>query len=112
MDPQRKAPRWSRTLRFEADDAFKGEVLDLSAVGLRLRPKGVTSVTVGPKLYAGTLTFESGAHVRLKVRVARASGAELGLEIAEADKTFYDALPRLRRDSREVQLPPPEDENR
>lgn len=102
MDPQRKAPRWTRKLRFEADDAFKGEVLDLSAVGMRLHLKRATALEPGRRLYSGTLTFENGAHVRIKVRVVRASGTELGLEVAEADKTFYDALPKLRKDSGET----------
>jgi hypothetical protein len=111
MDPERRSPRWQRKLHFEADEAFKGEVLDLSAVGLRVKHRGATSETPGERLYAGTLTLENGAHVRIKVRVVRAEGAELGLEIAEADKTFYDALPRLRRDSREVRLPPTDEKS-
>lgn len=101
MDPQRRAPRWSRKLRFEADDLFKGEVHDLSAVGMRVvvRRGGATP---GKKLLPGTLTFENGANVRIKVRVVRANGSELGLEIAEADKSFYDALPKLRKDTGET----------
>jgi hypothetical protein len=51
----------------------------------------------------GTLTFENGAHVRIEVRVARVTDdGELGLELAEADKAFYDALPKLRKGSGET----------
>ena len=100
-DPQRKAPRWARKLRFEADDAFKGDVVDLSAVGMRVRVKK-EAVSPGPQLLPGTLTFENGLHVRIKVRVVRVDGPEVGLEIAEADRAFYDALPKLRKDSGET----------
>jgi hypothetical protein len=105
-EPQRKAPRWSRSLRFEADDSFKGDVTDLSAVGLKVicGPK-VKKVDPG-KTLSGTLTFENGAHVRIKVKVARVTRTveqtEVGLEIAEADKSFYDALPKIRRDTGEM----------
>ena len=94
VDPQRKAPRWARHLKFEADDAFKGEVLDLSAVGMRLIVTKAMPL-VSDKLLSGTLTFEDGSHVRIKVRVRRAEADEVGLEIAEADKTFFEALPKL-----------------
>ena len=75
-------------------------MLDLSAVGLRVRVKGGT-VPANRQLLGGTITLEDGSHVRIKVRVARAEVIgeyeELGLEIAEADKTFFDALPELTR---------------
>lgn len=99
MDPQRKAPRWNRRLVFTADEGFKGDVLDLSAVGLRVRVKGGT-VEASSRVLGGMLTFEDGRHVRIKVRVARAEVIgeyeELGLEISEADKAFFDALPELK----------------
>jgi hypothetical protein len=108
VDPQRKAPRWERTLRFQADDAFKGEVLDVSAVGMKVRVKAARAVAPSSRLYPGTLTFEDGSHVRIKVTVARAEPAgdfvDLGLQVAEADKSFYDALPRLRRDTGELPI--------
>ncbi|MBK7857344.1 MAG: PilZ domain-containing protein [Archangiaceae bacterium] len=104
VDSGRKAPRWERKLRFVADDAFKGEVLDVSAVGLKVRVPVAAAVEVSERVLPGTLTFESGSHVRIKVRVARVTPEDhelvvLGLEIAEADKGFFDALPRLRRES-------------
>ena len=106
MDPQRKAPRQARRLRFQADDAFAGDVLDLSAVGLRVQVKPNRAVKPGDKLLSGTLTLENGSTIRIKVRVARSEKqgelVELGLEIAEADKSFYDALPKLRRDTGET----------
>jgi hypothetical protein len=108
-EPQRKAPRWPRSLHFQADEGFSGDVTELSAVGLRLICGKVKKVEVGAKLFAGTLTFENGTDVRIKVRVARVSResdkTELGLEIAEADKSFYDALPRLRKDTGETPMP-------
>jgi hypothetical protein len=98
VDPQRKAPRWNRRLVFSAEPGFRGDVLDLSAVGLRVRVRGGT-VQAGPALLPGQLAFEDGSRVALKVRVARAEVIgeyeELGLEIAEADKSFFDALPEL-----------------
>ena len=100
MDPQRKAPRWNRRLVFSADDGLKGDVLDLSAVGLRVRVRG-GAAKASPRLLQGTLTFEDGSRVRIKVKVARAEVIgeyeELGLEIAEADRTFFDALPELKQ---------------
>jgi hypothetical protein len=107
-EPQRKAPRWPRTLRFQADDGFSGDVQDLSAVGLRVLCGKVKKLEPGGRLIGGTLTFENGTTVRIKVRVARVSResdkTELGLEIAEADKSFYDALPRLRKDTGETPI--------
>ena len=107
MDSKRKAPRWSRKLRFEADGAFGGEVSELSAVGMRLRVKATKAIETDGEVLAGTLTFETGANVRIKVRVARVKPdddehLELGLEITEADKGFFDALPKLRRDTGEM----------
>jgi hypothetical protein len=107
MDPQRKAPRQARRLRFAADDAFAGEVLDISAVGLRvLVVKARQAPQPGSKLLSGTLSLEDGSHIRIKVKVARATrdggNVEVGLEIAEADKSFFDALPKLRRDTGET----------
>lgn len=100
MDPQRKAPRWTRRLVFTADDGFSGDVLDLSAVGMRMRVKGGTE-SVSPRQLPGTLRFEDGSSVRIKVRIARAEVIgefeELGLEITEADKSFFDALPELQK---------------
>jgi hypothetical protein len=65
----------------------------------------VKRAEVSEKLLAGTLTLENGAHVRVKVKVARVmktgEATEVGLSIAEADKSFYDALPRLRKDTGE-----------
>ena len=108
VDPERKAPRWDRKLRFAADDGFQAEVLDVSAVGMRVRVTGAKGVEVGAKLWAGMLSFEDGSNVRIKVRVARVTRdqehTELGLEIAEADKAFYDALPKLRHDSGETPI--------
>ncbi len=110
VDSHRKAPRWTRKLTFEADGLFRGDVTDLSAVGMRLVVKRDKAIEAGEALLAGTLTFEDGSHVRIKVRVARvtlaAEDAELGLEIAEADKSFYDALPRLQKGTGENPLPP------
>jgi hypothetical protein len=104
MDPQRRSPRWNRKLTFQADDGFKGEVLDLSAVGMKVSCKK-KAPDVGEKL-SGTLTFENGAHVRIKVTVVRSKRvggeSEVGLEISEADKSFYDALPKLRKDTGET----------
>jgi len=106
VDPQRKAPRWDRKLRFEADDGFKAEVTEISAVGMKARCRGAKAVEAGKKLWPGTLHFEDGSHVRIKVRVARVSRdqewTELGLEIAEADKAFFDMLPKIRKDTGET----------
>jgi hypothetical protein len=105
-EPQRKAPRWTRNLRFQADDSFKGEVIDLSAVGMKVVCGRVKRLEVSDRLVPGTLTLENGAHVRIKVKVARiektADRTEVGLEIAEADKSFYDALPKIRKDTGET----------
>src|SRR5687768_12458842 len=106
MDPQRKAPRWPRRLRFSADEGFSGQVLDVSAVGMRLKVTSSKLPAPSNRLWPGTLSLEIGAHVRIKVRVTRVAsgggGKEVGLEIAEADRAFYDALPKMRRDSGEV----------
>lgn len=99
MRGKRKAKRWERNLTFVADAGFRGHVTDLSAIGMRLRIQGDAKVDMSAKPIAGTLSFESGSHTRIKVKVVRVvkqkGSLELGLEIAEADRGFFEALPTM-----------------
>lgn len=94
MDPERRAPREPRTVRFEAHGGPSAEVVDLSAVGMRVK---VSQDLALQSVFSGVLHFDETRRAEVKVRVvwsnAAAQGHLVGLEIVEAGKDFFDALP-------------------
>ena len=102
METRRRAPREQRHLRFACQDDQHGQVLDLSAVGLRVRtPKAWANGTrVGPL----TLTFEDGRRAEVTavvvwVKRRDAAAAEMGLDLLEANRDYFDRLAPVRPSS-------------
>jgi hypothetical protein len=84
----------------ETADGWSGRVLDISAVGLR-----VSCARLLPEhtQVQATLRFEDDSQVQVKLGVVWTAPVgtrdnaepEQGLEILEAQKDFYDALPKI-----------------
>jgi len=97
---ERTFPRLKRSLAFLLPDGWRGEVVDMSAAGLR-----VLSVAVlEPKSEVeGTLVLEDGDRIPLKAKVIWATPpdhkalvlAEMGLELQNVPETYLRALARL-----------------
>lgn len=103
MDPQRRAPRMPRYLTVEAAGGWFGEVADLSAVGLRVCCQEPFEPSCRLSM---VLRLENAQPIPVVARVVwvrrrdeeNAVTPQMGLEIVEADRRFYEALPRIGAD--------------
>lgn len=93
MDPERRAPRISHAARFESG-TWSGQVVDFSAVGLRVRTAGRPALGA---VVDAIIWFRESHPVQIRARVVRCalglSSQEVGLELVEASKDFFDQLP-------------------
>ena len=99
-DPVRVAPRLRRTLTFLLPDGWRGEVVDLSLTGLRVRCLALIEQDAELE---GKLILPSGKELRLKARVVwvtppdhsiRVLG-EIGLSLVDPPAEYHRALAEL-----------------
>lgn len=96
----RRLPRLKRRLTVSVHDGWKGEVVDLSAVGLRIRT--VLEIPVGQEV-EGALLLDEGMAIPFKARVAWCSPpehlaqvpAEVGLELTEVSEVYSGLVAEL-----------------
>jgi hypothetical protein len=100
IDPERKLPRIRKQLTFLLPDGWKGEVVDLSAVGMRIQ----SLVLLPPQtVVEGELVLPDGERLALKGEVVWSNPpdhrnylpAELGLELVDVPDAYLSALARL-----------------
>lgn len=100
IDFTRALPRLKRNLPFHLPDGWRGEVVDLSATGLRLQSIAVLEKDT---LIEGELELGEGERLTLKCEVVWANPpdhagfvpAEMGLAILNPPPEYIDALARL-----------------
>lgn len=97
-------PRLKASLTFHLPDGWRGEVLDLSATGLRIRSVAV----IQPGLeFDGTLVLQDGKTITLPVRavwsrppdLAGYLPGEVGFELLEVPEAYHTAVAKLFADS-------------
>lgn len=102
--PVRNVPRIKASLTFHLPDGWRGEVLDLSATGLRIR--SVAVVPTGLE-FEGTLVLQDGNIITLPVRavwcrapdLAAVVPGEVGFELIAPPPAYYAAVARLFADA-------------
>ena len=95
LDFERTFPRHKRALAFLLPDGWRGEVVDLSLVGLKIR-----SVAVLPSSehIDGELVLEDGRKIALKCQVVWSTPPDPGgLMFAEAGLELIDVPDEYRR---------------
>ena len=103
IDPDRTVPRLRTSLPFLLPDGWRGEVVDLSATGLRIQCLALLSPQ---STIEGTLVIDDEHRIRLKGVVVWTSPpdhqgfvpAEFGLELVEVPEEYLEALARLFAD--------------
>lgn len=99
-DAQRIVPRLRRNLTFLLPDGWSGEVVDLSATGMRVR--SLAMVLQNAEL-EGTLVLPSGDELKLKGTVVWATPpdhsirmlGEFGLQLVDPPPEYHEALAEL-----------------
>ncbi len=100
IEPERKFPRLKRSLTFLLPDGWRGEVIDLSAVGLRIRSIAILTPRANLE---GKLLLDDGTAIPLKVSVvwttppdhARNVLSEIGLKLLDGPDAYRAALADL-----------------
>ncbi|HLT29963.1 MAG TPA: PilZ domain-containing protein [Myxococcaceae bacterium] len=98
--PVRSLPRLTRRLTISVHDGWKGEVVDLSAVGLRIRT--VLDLPKDSQIEAA-LQLEGGRTIPIRARVVWVNPAqhlekvpaELGLELSEVSEDYTRLVAEL-----------------
>jgi hypothetical protein len=104
MDPVRQVPRLQQNLTLELPDGWKGDVVDLSAIGMRVQ--SVLLLPVDTEL-EGTLVLPDGERLVLKAIVVWATApdhvayvpAEMGLELRDIPERYLQAVAHLFADA-------------
>lgn len=99
-DGSRTLPRVSKHLDFELPDGFRGEVVDLSATGLRIQCIAEIPLQT---VVEGALRVKGGQRIPLKGTVVWKQPAdhrgyvpaEIGLELAEAPEEYLKLLAQI-----------------
>jgi hypothetical protein len=102
--PSRVVPRLKTSLTFHLPDGWRGEVIDLSATGLRIRCVAVLEAGLQ---FDGALELPGGERLKLPVRVvwtrppdhAGYVPGEVGFELIEPPVEYHQAVARLFADS-------------
>ena len=102
-DIGRRVPRLKKSLPFELPDGWAGEVVDLSAVGLKVQ--SVALLAEGA-VVTGTLVLPGGSRLVLSGRViwckapdhARHALAEIGIELVDPPELYLRSLAELFAD--------------
>jgi|SRR5579871_916049 len=98
--PERTFPRLKKALTFLLPDGWRGEVVDLSAAGMRIQ----SVVVLQPKTEVeGSLVLEDGSTIPLKGMVVWATPpdhrafvlAEVGIELQSVPDVYLQALTKL-----------------
>jgi hypothetical protein len=100
MDFERKVPRLRASLSFLLPDGWKGEVVDLSATGIRMRSLAVLERETE---VAGTLVLPDGRKIALTGMVVWTSPpnyaaympAEIGLQLTNVPADYLEAVADL-----------------
>ncbi len=98
--PTRVVPRLKTSLTFHLPDGWRGEVVDLSATGLRIRCVAVLEKNLE---FEGTLVLQDGKQIPLPVRVvwirlpdhAGYLPGEVGFELLQVPNEYHSELARL-----------------
>jgi hypothetical protein len=96
----RRVPRLQTSLQFLLPDGWKGEVVDLSANGLRLQ---CLLMLDKDSEVSGTLVFPDGKRLEIQGTVVWTADpvfehhvpAELGIELSSVSQEYLDALASL-----------------
>lgn len=102
-DAKRTLPRVHRQLDFELPDGWRGEVIDLSATGLRIRC--LAEIALGTVI-DGTLRLRAGDAIRLRGAVVWSQPAdhrayepaEIGIELQEVPDAYLELVAQLFAD--------------
>lgn len=102
-EPYRIVPRLKKSLAFHLPDGWRGEVVDLSATGLRIQCVAVLEARAEIN---GELEFPDGASVPLNAVVVWTTAndnagllpSEVGLELIDPPPAYHVALAKLFAD--------------
>jgi hypothetical protein len=100
MEPNRQLPRLKKSLAFLLPDGWQGEVVDLSAIGMRVQ--SLVLLPEGTEV-KGTLMLPGSSPLPIQGKVVWSQApdhenripAEMGLELTSVSEPYLEAVAKL-----------------